>query len=66
MVMVEYQPRPMRALDGHDPADEHDVIACPVQCVMPAFEPRDAAVDQRGIRPAEPVRDSGESVGVRP
>ena len=39
----------------HDLADEHDVVAGRLPRVVAAFEPRDAAVDQRRIRPAQPV-----------
>ena len=42
-----------------------DVVAGAVPRVVPAFEPRDAAVDQRRIGPAEPERHAGEAVGVR-
>ena len=34
--------------------------------VVAAFEPGDAALDQRRVGPAEPVRDAREAVGVRP
>ena len=48
-----------------DFADEQHVIARPVPRVVPALEPRDAAVDQRRARRAQPVIDAREAIGVR-
>ena len=54
-----------RPLDRHYFADEYDVIAGEMTCVMAAFEPCDAAVDQGRIRPPKPMPDAGKAIGVR-
>ena len=54
-----------RPLDRHHFADEDDVITGGMPRVMAAFEPCDATVDQGRIRPPEPMRDAGKTVGVR-
>ena len=53
------------SLDGHHFAHEYDVITGGMPRVMPAFEPRDAAVDQWRIRPSKPVGDARKTIDVR-
>jgi len=53
------------SLHRHHFADEYDMISGGMSCVMAAFEPGDAAVDQGRIRPSEPMGDAGKPVGVR-
>ena len=60
------RPGAVAALAGLDLADEQHVVAGAMPRVVAAFEPRDAAVDQRRIGAAQPVRDAVEAVGVRP
>ena len=54
-----------RSFDGHDFADEYDMVAGRMPAMMAAFEPRDASVDQRCIGPAQTVRDAGKTIGMR-
>ena len=51
---------------GLDLTDEQHVVARRVQCVMPTFEPRDAAFDHRRIRVPESESNTGETIGMRP
>ena len=60
---MEDEAAPPRAFDGHHFTDEDDVIAGRVPRVMAALQPRDAAVDQRRIGPAEAVRNAWTQVG---
>ena len=50
---------------GQDLADKQHVIARGVQRVMPAFEPRRAAFDQRRAGVAKAKRHAGEAIGMR-
>ena len=58
-------PAPLSPAAGLDRADEQHVVAGPMPRVVAAFEPRDAALDQRHAGGAQPVVDAGEAVGVR-
>jgi hypothetical protein len=55
----------VRALDGDHFPDEDHVVARAMSRVVAAFEPCDAAVDQRRVRPAEAKRHAREAVGMR-
>ena len=48
-----------------DQADEQHVIPRGVQRMMPAFQPRNTALDQWRRRMAEPEAHAGEAIGVR-
>ena len=50
---------------GENLADEQHVIAGGVQRVVPAFEPRGTAVDQRRVCLPQAKRDARETVGMR-
>ena len=64
--MVEHEPGALSSRAGLDRADEQNVIARPVSCMVAALEPRDATCDQRRARGAQPIRDVGKAIGVRP
>src|SRR5262249_41008647 len=64
--MMEHESLAVAARAGLDFADEQDVIARAVPRMMPAFEPRDAAVDQRRIRGAQAIADAREAIDMRP
>jgi hypothetical protein len=55
----------VRTLDRDDLPDEDDVIAGGEARMVMAFEPRDAALDQWGVRPAEAKRHVLEAILVR-
>src|SRR5438270_5335175 len=60
--LMEDQRVAARPFDRHDFADEHDMIAGGMAGVMTAFEPGDAAVDQRRVRPAQSMRNAREAI----
>ena len=62
--MVEHEADAVAALAGLDMADEQHVIAGAMHRVMAAFEPRDAAFDQRRVGGAEAERNAVEAIGM--
>ena len=58
-------PRPRRARTVHDLADEHDVVARAMTARDGGTRTTRRTVDQRRVRPAEPIGDACEAVGVR-
>src|SRR5512143_4370215 len=64
--VVKHESAPAPPLARLDLAQEEDVVAGAVRRVVAALEPRDAAVDQRRVGGAQPVRDARETVDVRP
>ena len=64
--VVEHEPAALAPPAGLDLADEQHVVAGAMPRVVAALEPRDAALDQRRVRGAQPIGDAGEAVGVRP
>jgi len=65
MPVMKHEAATVRALDAHHLADEQHVVAGAMARVVAALEPRDAAVDQRCVRPAEPKRYVREAIGMR-
>ena len=61
---MEYEATSARPLHRHHLADEYNVVARLVARVVPAFEPRDATVDQWSVGPAEAMHDPGEPIGM--
>jgi len=59
----QWQQAPVRS--GKDLADKQHVITGRMQCMMPAFEPCCAAVDQRRVGGAEAKRHAREAIGMR-
>ena len=61
---VPDQRRDMLVCACRDFADEKHMIAGGMQRVVAAFQPRNTTFDERRIRGSEPIRDTGEAVGV--
>ena len=66
MPVVEDEPEAVVPLAGVDLADEQHVVARAMDGVVPAFEPRDAAFDQRRAGGTDPVGHAREAVGMGP